>query len=287
VVDNAPSDDAAAVIAARFGARYIREARPGLDWARNCGIAEATHDIIAFTDDDVVIDQRWLTGLAQGFTDPAVMAVTGLVAPLQLETRAQMLFERVYGGMGKGMESRRYQRESLRPVERIPVQAVGVGANMAYRREAFERVGTFDTALDVGTPAAGAGDLDMFHRVIAAGLTLQYEPRALVWHQHRRETRELRQLFYNDGRSFAVYLRKLWRTRTVSRWTLLRYAIGSWGSWLVGRVLKGLIGRHELPLPLLWAELRGAVTGLRAYHTTYRHDAELRRSTSFQAEVSV
>jgi len=286
VVDNAPGDDSAAVIAARFGARYIREARPGLDWARNRGIAEARHDIIAFTDDDVVIDQHWLTGLAHGFADASVMAVTGLVAPLELETRAQMLFERVYGGMGKGMQSRRYHRGSLRPAELIQVQAVGVGANMAYRREAFTRVGTFDTALDVGTPAAGAGDLDMFHRVLAAGLTLQYEPRALVWHQHRREIRELRQLFYNDGRSFAVYLHKIWRTRTVPRLTLLRYAMGSWGSWLTGRVLKGLLGRHELPLPLLWAELRGAVSGFRAYRATDRNDARPRPSTSLGAGVS-
>jgi GT2 family glycosyltransferase len=286
VVDNAPSDDAAAVIAERFGVRYIRETRPGLDWARNRGIAEATHDIIAFTDDDVVIDPSWLTGLAQGFADPAIMAVTGLVAPLELDTRAQMLFERDYGGMGKGMQGRRYQRSSLRPGELIRVQTVGVGANMAYRREAFERVGTFDTALDVGTPAAGAGDLDMFHRVLAAGLAIQYEPRALVWHQHRREIGELHQLFYNDGRSFAVYLRKLWRTRTVPRWTVLRFAVGSWGSWLMGRVLKGLLGRHRLPLPLLWAELSGAASGLRAYRATYRNDDELRRNASVQAGVS-
>ena len=156
---------------------------------------------------------------------------------------------------------------------------------MAYRREAFDRVGTFDTALDVGTPAAGAGDLDMFHRVLAARLILQYEPRALVWHQHRREIGELRQLFYNDGRSFAVYLRKLWRTRTVPRWTLLRYAVVNWGGWLIGRILKGLLGRHGLPLPLLWAELSGAASGLRAYRATYRNDTQL-RNASVQAGVS-
>ena len=204
----------------RFGARYIRETRPGLDWARNRGITEASHDIIAFTDDDVVIDQSWLTGLARGFADPSSWRSPAWWRRWNWKPGAQMLFERVYGGMGKGMQGRRYQPEEPPTDELIQVQAVGVGANMAYRREAFERVGTFDTALDVGTLAAGAGDLDMFHRVLAAGLILQYEPRALVWHQHRREIGELRQLFYNDGRSFAVYLRKLWRTRTVPRWTL-------------------------------------------------------------------
>ena len=155
---------------------------------------------------------------------------------------------------------------------------------MAYRREAFDRVGTFDTALDVGTPAAGAGDLDMFHRVLAAGLILQYEPRALVWHQHRREIGELRQLFYNDGRSFAVYLRKLWRTRTVPRWTL---------SPLRGRELGQLADRPRpqgtaRPARVAVATALGPVSGaagLRAYRATYRNDTEL-RNASVQAGVS-
>ena len=177
------------------------------------------------------------------------MAVTGLVAPLELETRAQMLFERVYGGMGKGMQGRRYQpgASHRRSLSRFKLWS---RTNMAYRREAFERVGTsippWMWERRRPAPATSTCSTGSSRRLI-----LQYEPRALVWHQHRREIGELRQLFYNDGRSFAVYLRKLWRTRTVPRWTLPPLRGRSWGSWLIGRVLKGLLGRHGLPLPLL------------------------------------
>lgn len=278
VVDNAPADDATAKVAAQFATRYFRESRPGLDWARNRGIAEARHPIIAFTDDDVTVDSAWLAGLAGGFRNPAVMAVTGLVAPMELGTEAQTLFEQVYGGMGKGMRGRLFDRDQLRPSQMIAIHAVGVGANMAFRREVFDRLGGFDTALDVGTPSSGGGDLDMFHRVVTAGMPLWYEPTALVWHQHRRGLPELRRQLYDDGRSFAVYLIKLWKTRTVPRRSVIRYAFWQWGRWLVGRTLLGLVGRHRLPLPLLWAGLRGALDGPWAYVATYRQDRILRGS---------
>lgn len=276
VVDNAPDSEATRQVAERPGVRYVREDRPGLDWARNLGWMTASHEIIAYSDDDAIVSPGWLKGVAKGFEHPAVMAVTGLVAPLELETPAQVLFERVYGGMGKGFSSRLFYRDQMRPSQLIAIHAVGVGANMAFRRAALQQLGGFDTALDVGTPSSGGGDLDMFHRVVAAGLPLWYEPRALVWHQHRRELGALERQLYNDGRSFGVYLQKLWRTRTVPRTSLLRFAFWQWGRWLVGRVVLGLLGRHRMPLPLLWAGLRGALGSPRAYRATYGSDRLLR-----------
>lgn len=278
VVDNAPSDQSTRQVAGRFPVRYVREDRPGLDWARNRGIAEARHGIIAFTDDDATPDAEWLNGLAAGFENPAIMAVTGLVAPMELATEAQVLFEQVYGGMGKGVHGRLFHRDQMRPSQMIAIHELGVGANMAFRRNALERLGGFDTALDVGTAACGAGDLDMFHRVIAAGMPLWYEPGALVWHQHRREVADLRRQLYNDGRSFAVYLLKLWRDRTVPRRSVARYAVWVWGRWLAGRVILGALGRHRLPFSVLWANLRGAMDGPRAFFATYRHDRRQKKS---------
>lgn len=277
VIDNAPDDEGTIRLVERFPFfRYVREDRPGLDWARNRGIQEARHDIIAFTDDDATVDPGWLTGLALGFQNRAVMAVTGLVTAMEMDTQAQVLFEHVYGGMGKGFAGRLFHRDRMRPSELIAIHSVGVGANMAFRRAVFEQLGEFDTALDVGTPASGAGDLDMFHRVVAAGMPLWYEPRALVRHQHRRELAALERQLYNDGRSFGVYLRKIWQTRTVPRRSVVRFATWQWGRWLVGRVVIGMLGRHRMPLPLLWAGLRGALTSPRAYTETYRSDRLLR-----------
>src|SRR5215211_4295548 len=74
-IDNPPSTDATARLVRDCypQMRYICEPRPGLDWARNRAIAEARGDIIAFTDDDVVVDSGWLSALAAAFEDTQVM----------------------------------------------------------------------------------------------------------------------------------------------------------------------------------------------------------------------
>lgn len=269
IVDNAPRDDQTARLVAETPFRYVREDRPGLDWARNRGAAEASYDLIAYTDDDVQVCPGWLRGIATAFADPTVMAVTGLVLPLELETPAQRLFEQ-YSGMGKGEQPRTFRREQMQPGELIAVHHVGVGANMAFRRRVFEISGGFDPALDVGTPAAGGGDLDMFHRVLIAGLTLRYEPTAIVRHRHRREMAALRRQLYQNGRSFGVHLLKIWHNKTVSRWETVLFAARWLGGWLLARLFQRLIGRLDFPLGLVWAELWGALHAPWAYWATYK-----------------
>ena len=88
VVDNAPStEDTKNLIDRQYPqVRYVRELRPGLNWARNRAILEAKGEIIAYTDDDVVVDVGWVKAIARIFAEnPDVMAVTGLVIPNELE----------------------------------------------------------------------------------------------------------------------------------------------------------------------------------------------------------
>lgn len=275
VVDSASQDGATAQVVAATPFRYLRVELPGLDRARNDGAAAASHDIIAYTDDDVVAGPGWLRHITAAFADPDVMAVTGLVLPAALETEAERLFEQ-YSGMGKGAAPRAFRRSSLAPRELLAAHHVGVGANMAFRRSTLAAVGGFDTALDVGTPAGGAGDLDMFHRVLAAGLTIRYEPAAAVRHYHRRDRAGLRRQIYNNGRSFGVYLIKRWREQQIARPDVALFAARWVGGWLIARLCARLAGRLRFPLDLVLAEIWGALSAPWAYRATYRHDRALR-----------
>src|SRR5262249_59818429 len=68
VVDNASSGDGTQrVVAGIPGVRYLREPRPGLAIARNTGVRATTGALVAFTDDDVVVDPNWLSHLARPF----------------------------------------------------------------------------------------------------------------------------------------------------------------------------------------------------------------------------
>ena len=114
VVDNAPKNDTTErlVRSTYPNVRYVREPRPGLDWARNRAIIEARGEIVAYTDDDCVVDPGWVKALADKFIEePEIMAITGLVAPYELETEAQILFERRFG-FGRGFECRWYPADT-------------------------------------------------------------------------------------------------------------------------------------------------------------------------------
>jgi len=257
IVDNAPRSEDTARLAARLSVRYVREDRPGLDWARNRGIAVARHSIIAFTDDDARPDRGWLRAVACAFAEPEVMAVTGLIAPAELETTAQMRFEFQYGGMVQELRRRTIQREALTARELLWASTFGAGANMAFRRELFAAIGLFDVALDVGTPSGGAGDVEMFHRLVARGYTLVYEPSVLVWHTHRRDAAALRRLIFNNGRSFGTYLLTCIRNGTMSKFSILRFAAREWlGWWMLRRLFRpGGLPRHLVVLELVGALL--------------------------------
>lgn len=277
VIDNASRTSETLEFVKGTPFRCVREERQGLDWARNRGLREARHDIVAFVDDDAIVDAGWLRGMARGFAEPEVMAVTGLVLPAELMTRAQHIIEGYGNGMSKGFKPKRFAAADMSVTDRIEVHRIGVGTNMAYRRIVFDEIGAFDTALDVGTPSGGAGDLDMFHRVLLAGGVIRYEPEALVWHQHRRDMEGLRRQLYQNGCGFGVFLIKRLREAHIRRGAVARYAIGRWGRWLVGRlVIKRYRHGHDLPWHLMWAELRGALHAPWAYLATYRHDRRTR-----------
>lgn len=270
VVDNCSQNPAVAQVVAQSGFRYVREDRPGLDWARNRGIREAKYDVIAYVDDDALATPGWLRGVALGFEDPEIMAVTGMVLPAEIETVAQSDFEQ-YGGMGKGFTTFTICREKLRSQAEFWASNWGVGANMAFRRALFEAIGEFDIALDVGTPTNGGGDIEFFYRTVAAGYSLRYEPAALIYHVHRRSHAALMRQIYNNGRSFAAYLMTIARRHPQRRAAVGWFALRWWGvGWLLRRLIIGIVKRDREMLRLSLTELSGCLSSFNAYRKAQR-----------------
>lgn len=190
VVDNAPRTSATLEVVAGLAdadsphrLRYLREDRPGQNWARAAGARAATGEIVAYTDDDVVVDAGWIMGLLPEFVgDRTIGAVTGPAPALELDTEAQELFES--RGFVRGWDRRVFDATTLRPMQG---SSVGAGANVAFRRELLLQLRPFSHEQDGGTVTMSAGDTYAFYLVLAHGWRIVYTPEALVWHRHRRD----------------------------------------------------------------------------------------------------
>ena len=273
VVDNAARTDATKNVCAKFDfVRRVLEPRPGLDYARNTGWQVARSEIIAYTDDDAIVDPHWLTALAENFADSKVNCVTGITFPLEMETPAQAHFER-YGGMQRGFHRRCYRPGTWNAYFPLGAGRFGAGVNMSLRRKTLEAMGGFDPALDTGSLTRGGGDLDIFARVLRDGGSLVYDPRAICFHQHRRTMSQLRRQMYDYGHGFAAYCAK--HARDLELGNLCMSMAWHWTQWWGVKRFKDnlrnkLSGRAHFPLHLIVLEAMGAFAGIRAYKRSVR-----------------
>lgn len=263
VVDNASTDPRLRdVCLARAWVRYVHEPLVGLDFARNRALREAGGEVVAYLDDDVVVDRGWFWALCRAWAEnPDAGCVTGLVLPMVLETEAQILFER-RGGFRRGFRPIRYGPDRFGDAH-YPYGAgrFGAGANMSLRRCLVLGLGGFDEALDTGRPLPGGGDLDIFFRVLRAGAMLVYDPQVAVHHEHRREMAVLRRQYYTWGLGHAAFIVKSMEDDPTTR-RRFRGLLLWWFNYQLRRMRGRLRRRDPTPMPMIWAEVWGGLVGL-------------------------
>jgi GT2 family glycosyltransferase len=198
VVDDGPSPATREVteqVARRTGARigYVeREGVPGLNSARNTGIAVAEAPFVVFVDDDVEAPRGWLRELLGGRMRHPDHLVFG--GPIRVRLEGSRL--RMCGREAPPITTLDH---GLRDRE---IELVW-GANMAIDRRAFDLAGVFDPGVPYGF------DEDMWERRLRdAGGRIMYVARAgLV---HRRDPADARlgrltRAAYRRGRNLRAY----------------------------------------------------------------------------------
>lgn len=282
VVDNSPSTPETAQVVEQFPTvNYILENQSGLSYARNTGISHATGTIVAFTDDDVMVKSNWIERLCFSFKRPEVMAVTGLILPIELETEAQVLFEQEHGWgnykptlFDSSFFAQTYQYGA-------PVWKIGAGANMAFRKIVFEQLGNFDQRLGAGASGCSE-DSEIWYRILAAGGACLYDPTVVVEHRHRRNLPELKsQLYqYMKGHVVALLIQFFryhhWGNLYRLFFGLPRHYLGT----LCMGLLKGFNGKYQTTP---W-EVIGSLDGIRYFIRYWKSPAS--SPTKFQPEFS-
>lgn len=178
--------------------RYMFEPQPGKSFALNAGVREARGDVLAFMDDDVTVDSRWLQNLTAPLTDGKWTGVGGRIVPEQSFLLPRWL----------SLQDR-YALAPLAMFDLGPKTAqlteAPFGTNMAFRRWVFNRYGDFRTDLgpQPGSEIRGE-DSEFASRLLAAGERLCYEPSAVVYHsvpENRLKKEYFQAWWFDKGRA--------------------------------------------------------------------------------------
>ncbi len=177
VIDNKSTDATREVatpfVAANEGWRYLVEPEQGLDHGRNRAVAEARGRIVVFLDDDVLLQPGWLDALLAPWAGPAgerIGAVGGAVTPVFPEGCPAWLAD--------------WATPLTFPAGPLTPRQMPMGANVAFRRDVFEKFGLFRHDLDrKGKSLLSGGETEMLKRLHHGGLEVWFAPDAEVLHQ--------------------------------------------------------------------------------------------------------
>ena len=169
VVDDGSADDAPAVVARYPAVRYVRQPHLGLSAARNAGLALATGDVVAYTDDDCEADPDWLYHLATVLARGRYAAVGGPNLTPAGDGPVADCVALAPGGPAHVLLDDR-------TADHVP------GCNLAVWTDVARSVGGFDPRF-----RRAGDDVDFTWRLRDAGHAVGFAPAAQVWH-HRRRT---------------------------------------------------------------------------------------------------
>lgn len=204
ITDN-NSTDATRVISETYVQRfpgtieYLFESRQGKHHALNTAIGSSQSDVVAFYDDDEILDSNWLRTIHENFHDSNLDFVAGEVR-LKWDTEQPSWYPAGYNGVlgsvRHGLVRRRYWCDGF--------DAMLTGGNWAVRRPVLDRCGPYSP------DHMYAEDRYMHMRMQAIGAHGIYDPSMIVFHvvPQKRLTRSyFRHWAYTEGRTIAHFAR--------------------------------------------------------------------------------
>ena len=212
VVNNASTDDTAKCFEAfakqhaEVNLRMVDEPRKGLSYGRNCGIAAAKGQFVAFIDDDETIDKGFVSAYIDLFYNHSAFAAAGALKVCYETARPKWM-------------SHYTEKMIANPVDlgnkitTITRTVVPAGGNMAFNKEVFNIYGNFDTNLGrQGETLLGGEENEFFDRIRNLGERIFYTPKAVAYHHisDRKLTAE-----YFDKLSYGVGVSKRLRAEKI------------------------------------------------------------------------
>jgi glucosyl-dolichyl phosphate glucuronosyltransferase len=155
--------------------RLIEEPLANLSNARNLGIKYSYLDLIAFLDDDVLVDPAWAMEVMSAFSDQSVDILGGKV---------ELHFDGVNIPEWLDVYHRRLLSENVRGESLRPAGVSDVfGCNFVCRRSVFRSLGGFNTSLGrAGDEKLAGEEAELIFKALRCDFRVWYSPMAKVKH---------------------------------------------------------------------------------------------------------
>lgn len=246
VVDNNSSDQTACMVQDMAASwplgtlRYLREGKQGKQFALNLALRSAVGDILAFTDDDVLLPNDWVANILELFSDPKVELAGGKTLLLWPDGSAPTWFRpsmlAVVAGVDLGNERLRSP-----PAEYAPA-----GTNLIARRSLFDRIGFFSEM------HYRHMDYEFGIRAQRSGAVIEYDPALVVRTRVPEDIlnkRYLRRWYFKLGIASTIHPivpsrntlgvpRWIWRQITADGVVVCLYALRGHGNDVVEREIR-------------------------------------------------
>ena len=235
---------------------YCIEPNQGLSYARNCGIRESKGDVLAYVDDDALVNKEYLSTYADFFErNPQAVAAGGPILPEydgcdEPEWMSHYTRQLVTGKLWLGEKEREF-----------PGGAFPGGGNAAYRKSVFDAIGLFNVELGrKGNSLIGAEEKDLFDKMTTRGMKFYYLPTAILY--HLIPPKKLTQNYFNRL-TLGIGQSERYRTLQIGKKKyLVRLAkeVIKWGGTIVLWVsfaLKGQFSKGDKLVEFRWNVTKG------------------------------
>ena len=214
VIDNNSSDQTKGVIEAFKATSGIPtvhgfEGRLGKSFALNTGIEAAAGELLAFTDDDCRPEPTWVQDVVDCAQRWAADVLGGRILPeWSSPPPAWLATDRHLWTSIAMLDDSLVRRVELGPWQREHGFRVW-GANMAFRRSAFDTVRGFNTRSGpVGLKKYSHEDIELVRKVVEAGKVVMYDPTPTVHHwvspeRMRKSFYRWHSFYYGEGSAFS------------------------------------------------------------------------------------
>jgi len=167
VVDGGSKDGTKEMVCRDFPkVNLVIEKRKGITHARNTGWKHAKGTLVAYTDDDCIVDRYWLRNLVSGFTSTEIKGVGGPVIYLNPGLNPQKFHGTPVGPFHLGEKKR-----LLKNNENL------ITANLAIRSEVFSKLRFLESLV-----YNDSEDAEFCRSLMEGGYKLLYVPNAKVYH---------------------------------------------------------------------------------------------------------